>query len=265
MPAVWRGARSAVVAYAAARVVGAIPQPRSAGWRRLNYRGREVSLSTGRSAVAGLLAGVATSPAGLVAVTASAAAGAYDDLRAPEVETTSDKGMRGHYRALRDRRLSGGLIKVTVIGGGSVVSALLMPGERSIRATATRAAVIASTANLVNLFDLRPGRAAKVAVALALTGLASSDPLSASASGATVATVLATIREDLDETGMLGDLGANALGAAVGLRLAAAPGRLPLIALATTAALTLASERISFSEVIESSRALRWLDRLGRR
>ena len=64
---------------------------------------------------------------------------------------------------------------------------------------------------------------------------------------------------------MLGDAGANVLGAAVGAaatRRLSAPSRLTV--LAAVVALTLASERISFSAVIERTPALRALDRLGR-
>ena len=47
---------------------------------------------------------------------------------------------------------------------------------------------------------------------------------------------------------MLGDSGANAVGALLGLRLAAVPGRAPRAALlAGIVALTLASEKVSFT------------------
>ena len=65
---------------------------------------------------------------------------------------------------------------------------------------------------------------------------------------------------------MLGDSGANAAGALLGVAWAA---RLPrparLLALAGVTALTLASERVSFTAVIERTPALRALDQLGRR
>ncbi|ERH16934.1 hypothetical protein HMPREF0043_01595 [Actinobaculum sp. oral taxon 183 str. F0552] len=64
---------------------------------------------------------------------------------------------------------------------------------------------------------------------------------------------------------MLGDLGANALGAATGL--AAASVRCESArwaALAGIVALTLASERVSFSKVIEGNPVLARIDRLGR-
>jgi len=65
---------------------------------------------------------------------------------------------------------------------------------------------------------------------------------------------------------MLGDCGANSVGALLGLRLASIAGRGPRTALlAAVVALTLASEKVSFTRVIESTPVLRELDRLGRR
>src|SRR6185437_4318274 len=77
---------------------------------------------------------------------------------------------------------------------------------------------------------------------------------------------LALLSEDLGERAMLGDGGANALGAMLG---AAAAQTLPrsarLSLLATIAALTAASEKVSFTRVIAATPPLHWLDMLGRR
>ncbi len=64
---------------------------------------------------------------------------------------------------------------------------------------------------------------------------------------------------------MLGDAGANPLGAVLGVGLAASldePAR--LVAIVVLLALNLASEKWSFSKAIEASPPLRWLDGLGR-
>src|SRR5699024_11386554 len=70
--------------------------------------------------------------------------------------------------------------------------------------------------------------------------------------------------DDLAGATMLGDTGANALGAAIGTILAetADPARRRVI-LAVLAALTLASEKGSSTSVIESSRGLREIDAIG--
>ena len=65
---------------------------------------------------------------------------------------------------------------------------------------------------------------------------------------------------------MLGDGGANAIGAVLGLRLATVGGPgFRAGVLAVLAAATLASEKVSFTKVIESTPVLREVDALGRR
>ena len=77
---------------------------------------------------------------------------------------------------------------------------------------------------------------------------------------------LALLGEDLGERAMLGDAGANALGALLGVAAAAGLSRPARVALlAGIAGLTAAREKVSFTAVIERTPALRWLDMLGRR
>jgi hypothetical protein len=76
----------------------------------------------------------------------------------------------------------------------------------------------------------------------------------------------ALLKEDLGEEIMLGDAGANALGALLGVALCArtgAKGR--ATALAALAALTATSEKVSFTKVIEGTPGLREIDAFGRR
>jgi hypothetical protein len=78
--------------------------------------------------------------------------------------------------------------------------------------------------------------------------------------------VFATFRYDVGEQGMLGDAGANPMGAVAGLLIV---GGLPVWGLAAyfagVLALNLASERFSFSAAIDDNGVLRWLDGLGRK
>jgi UDP-N-acetylmuramyl pentapeptide phosphotransferase/UDP-N-acetylglucosamine-1-phosphate transferase len=125
------------------------------------------------------------------------------------------------------------------------------------------AGVIAGTANLVNLLDLRPGRAIKggavIGVPLALR------PGGGVAAGALGASA-ALLPHDLGEQIMLGDAGANALGALLGVALVQRSGTAGrLVAFAGLAALAATSERVSFTQVIYNTPWLRRLDELGRR
>jgi UDP-N-acetylmuramyl pentapeptide phosphotransferase/UDP-N-acetylglucosamine-1-phosphate transferase len=76
---------------------------------------------------------------------------------------------------------------------------------------------------------------------------------------------LALLSEDLGERAMLGDAGANALGAMLGAAASRLPRPVRIALLAGIAALTAASEKVSFTKVIERTPALRKLDMLGRR
>jgi UDP-N-acetylmuramyl pentapeptide phosphotransferase/UDP-N-acetylglucosamine-1-phosphate transferase len=256
-----------VVSAAAAAAARKLPEPALDGWTRQNYRDRPVSLSGGRSAAIGTLAGTLVSPAlrrpALIAGLSALLAGAYDDLFAHAVERQSDKGLGGHLRALRSGRVSGGVVKVALIGAGSVSAAWLLPAGPRSRwiGPLGNAVLIAGTANLVNLFDLRPGRAAKVTLMISCVGIAAGEPGPMAAVAGASAAVLP---DDLAERTMLGDLGANTLGAVLGVRLAG--GSLPtrIAAGVAIAGLTLASERVSFTRVIASTMPLRWLDELGR-
>jgi len=126
-------------------------------------------------------------------------------------------------------------------------------------------ALIAASANLVNLLDLRPGRALKAA-ALVAAPLAAGSSASAGLAAAALGASAAALPGDLTETDMLGDTGANALGALLGLAIVRrAPRPVRLAVLAGLVGLTAASERVSFTTVIESTPGLREIDRWGRR
>jgi UDP-N-acetylmuramyl pentapeptide phosphotransferase/UDP-N-acetylglucosamine-1-phosphate transferase len=240
-------------------------------WTRRNHAGLDVTLAEGPVAVVSLLAGLlvarllpggAGALPGAVAIAAagSGAVGAYDDLHG----SAQAKGFRGHLAALRSGTITSGTIKIAGVGV-SAAAASLMLGRRQAQGVGrlaevvTNTALIAATANLTNLCDLRPGRAAKVTMVLSagLAGVGAAPVLGAAAG---------CLPSDLREKSMLGDCGANALGAATGTVAAARlPPVLKLLALLAVGGLNVASERVSFSAVIDRTPALRWLDRLGRR
>jgi len=165
--------------------------------------------------------------------------GLYDDW----VGCSSAKGFRGHIGSLFRGILTTGGVKMLAIGFLALFTMILLYWNNEDTWTTIVIRIIAGTcvialnANLLNLFDLRPGRAGKVyalgfvicmvvvilsstvvldwpdVVALALVGLG---PL------------IAAWRYDIQEKGMLGDAGANSMGAFLGYLLATA---LPIVAL----------------------------------
>jgi UDP-N-acetylmuramyl pentapeptide phosphotransferase/UDP-N-acetylglucosamine-1-phosphate transferase len=264
------GAAVARAALAGAAVLTA--RPAGAPWRRMNYAGRPVTLLGGPALAASATAtAVLGAPAGTRAAAAvvgavSGLVGGYDDLAGARPEQARDKGLAGHLAALRAGRVSAGAVKVAGIGAAAAVAAVLTrrgSGAGALVDGVLTTGLVAGTANLVNLLDLRPGRAGKAGVLAAAAGLGGpAGGLVAGPLGATAAVLPA----DLGERVMLGDCGANAVGALLGLRLAALPGRASRAGLlAGVVTLTLASEKISFTKVIEATPGLRELDRLGRR
>jgi UDP-N-acetylmuramyl pentapeptide phosphotransferase/UDP-N-acetylglucosamine-1-phosphate transferase len=247
------------------------------GLDRTNFRGRPVTLAAGpalavaASATAALGAdGAPAAAAALVAGLGSGAVGLYDDVVGARPEQKSAKGFRGHLSALREGRVTSGLVKIGGVGTAALAaSALLDAGSSGARRGGGRvvdvllgAGVIAGTANLVNLLDLRPGRALKAGGAL---GAALAGGRSGGLVAGPVGAAAALLPDDLGEDVMLGDAGANALGALLGVALVAGAGRGRRIALlAGLAGLTAASEKVSFTKVIEGTPVLRELDALGR-
>jgi UDP-N-acetylmuramyl pentapeptide phosphotransferase/UDP-N-acetylglucosamine-1-phosphate transferase len=263
------GAAAARLALAGAAALTA--RPEGALWRRMNYAGRPVTLLGGPALAASATAtAVLGAPAGTKAAAAvvgavSGLVGGYDDLAGARPEQAGDKGLAGHLRALRAGRVSAGAVKVAGIGAAAAAAALLTRRDRGARAVVDgilTTGLVAGTANLVNLLDLRPGRAGKAAVLAAVATLGG--PAGGMVAGPLGAT-LGVLPEDLGERVMLGDCGANAVGALLGLRLASLPGRGARAGLlAGVVGLTLASEKVSFTKVIEATPGLRELDRFGR-
>ncbi|MCZ7438285.1 hypothetical protein O7598_17880 [Micromonospora sp. WMMC241] len=258
--------------------------PAAPALERTNYRGRTVTLAAGPAlavgaATAGAL-GAGSAPAGAAALLAGVGAGAvglYDDVVGARPEQKAAKGFAGHLAALRAGRVTAGLVKVAGVGAAGLGAAALLAADARVAAHPRRqragtfargldvllgAGVVAGTANLVNLLDLRPGRALKSGMLLGAP--LSGGPYGGIAAGA-VGAAAGLVSDDLNERVMLGDSGANALGALLGVSLAARTGPLGRAgALAVLVALTAASEKISFTQVIARTPGLRHLDELGR-
>ena len=293
------GAASAAAARAAYRALRQYPPAGQQTWTRTNHRGELVTLLEGPAVAVGAIAAevIGAAVAGRLSGRPGAAATAESQLQISSERTFGShaslamavagggalgfgvlddlagsgkrRGLKGHLGALAHGEVTTGSVKLAGLAATGLAGGLLLGGRRSD--VLVNAGLIAGGANLLNLFDLRPGRAVKVAAlsaGLIAAGGAGGPDRSAglAAVAAPLGAGLALLPEDLAERAMLGDAGANALGAMLG---AAAAGSLPRPArvglLAGIAALTVASEKVSFTKVIERTPALRKLDMLGRR
>jgi hypothetical protein len=199
-----------------------------------NYRGLRLPLVGALVALGG-----GKAPARVRAgVAAIALLGLADDLwSGPE------RGFRAH--------LSKG--STTGVAKAVGIPLVALAATRSLR----NATLVALAANALNQLDTRPGRALKAFLAVA--ALVRGD----ATSYLPIAVLLAPY--DLREMTMLGDAGANALGAVLGF---GSVGRLTargqLFAIAALAGLTAAGEARSLGDLIERTPVLSRLDLLGR-
>ena len=198
----------------------------------------------------------------LFAVFAFGLLGFVDDM----LGDGSSRGFRGHLAALRDGRITTGFLKL--FGGAGVAVVLVAtPGFATGRRLLVDAVLIALSANLGNLLDRAPGRTIKAAavayVPLALVlGTGTVGIAIAPAMGA----AFGLLGADLDERLMLGDAGANVIGAVLGLGVVLGRGEATRItALVVLIVLNVAAEVVSFSTIIDRVGWLRALDHLGQR
>jgi hypothetical protein len=183
-----------------------------------------------RLPLVGWLVGVRRDPA----VTAVAAIGLADDLwSGPE------RGFRAHLGARRTT----GVLKLVGIPAVGLAATRSLSG----------ALLVSLSANALNQLDTKPGRALK-AYLVAATVVRAPRRLA-----------VCLLPYDLREMAMLGDGGANALGALLGLNSVSrltARGR--WIAIGALAGLTLLGEHRSLGRLIERTPGLKNLDALGR-
>ena len=183
-----------------------------------------------RLPLTGWLVGLRLDPA----IGAVAAIGLADDLW-----SGTERGFRAH---LGSRRTTG-VLKLLGIPLVGLFATRRLSG----------ALLVGLAANFLNQLDTRPGRALKAYLLVA--------PLA----GAPLGTAVMLAPYDLREMAMLGDSGANALGAMLGLSsVSKLTGRGRWAAIGALAGLTLLGETRSLGELIERTPVLRELDALGR-
>ena len=174
------------------------------------------------------------------------------------------RGFRGHLGELFGGRVTTGVLKLVVLGLGAVPFAVVVVD--GIFDAAIAAVLMAGSANLANLLDVRPGRALKfvgILFLLALPFVGSWAVLVAAL--AVVGGAIGLFPFDVRGRIMLGDAGAAVLGATLGYAvIVGGPGPSWWCFLAVILGCTALAEVSSISGVMERVWFLRRFDSWGR-
>ncbi len=194
--------------------------------------------------------------------------GFFDD----QLSVHEVKGFRGHFRMLfAEKKLTSGAFKAIF---GAIIAlvfsfgtAEFIKGNWPVWTFIINFLLVALTANTINIFDLRPGRAGKVyLLGFVLILLFSRDFESyISLFIPILAIMIYYLPFDLKGKVMLGDSGSNLLGASLGIMMAwmlSDAGK--IAALIILIGFQLIAERYSFTKIIQQFRVLRYFDELGR-
>lgn len=175
-----------------------------------------------------------------------------------------DLGFKGHFRALFKGRLTTGGLKA--LGGGLLAFFVALSLGGSWAEIILNTLVMALAANLMNLFDLRPGRAIKAYLLFLLMIILIAWGqvewmLVAPLTGA----VLFYGKDDLKAKVMMGDAGSNVLGMALGYFCAVSffwPAKIG--ALVFLIGIHLYTEKYSMTTAIDNNKLFKLLDDWGR-
>ncbi len=172
-------------------------------------------------------------------------------------------GLKGHFKSLFKGKLTTGGFKA--LFGGFVGLVISVSISKNITDIIVNTLIIALSTNLMNLLDLRPGRAIKVylvimiSIFVTLTGYIKVLPL------LLLPNVVAYFGFDLKAKAMMGDTGSNVLGISIGILMALGYTLNVRIAwLVFLILIHLLTEKFSLTKIIEKNKVLNFIDKLGR-
>lgn len=196
----------------------------------------------------------------LFAISLMGLIGLLDDLRGD----IGIKGFRGHIKAFLKGKLTSGGLKA---GMGFLISLFVAIFiSNNFLEIIINTLSIALFTNLINLFDLRPGRASKTFILLSLLMLFTGQNqgygfLLFSFYGI----LFVYLPIDLKAQAMMGDIGSNVLGLTLGIYCGVSQGIVgQVLYLIALVLIHFLAEKISFSQVIAGNKFLSFIDQLGR-
>ncbi len=196
----------------------------------------------------------------LVGIMTIAVVGLIDDLAG----SRSTLGFKGHIKSLLKGKLTTGGLKAVVGGLVSLFIGSLFSSH--VFEIIVNALIIALSTNLINLLDLRPGRAIKgfllIALSFVFVGLSNEVRIILISF---IAYTIAYLPQDIRAKSMMGDVGSNALGIILGIVVVVSYTIITrYIVLGILILIHIFTERYSLTEIIERNPILNYIDELGR-
>ncbi len=188
-----------------------------------------------------------------------AALGLFDDAY-----SGPSRGWRGHGAAVRRGEFPSGLLKA--LGTLGLAASVVASATVDVGPYLLSVLILVLATNLFNIVDLRPGRASKLLLLVTIGCAIAVGTDLIEAYGTYLGAIIVVAVYDLRERGMLGDTGANLLGAVAGLMLVTtieSTFGLALCALVLLA-VTAYGEFRSISAFVERTPGFRHLDSIGR-
>ena len=172
-------------------------------------------------------------------------------------------GLKGHFKALIHGKLTTGGFKALL--GGFVGLLICVSFDRTIPGIIVGTLVIALSTNLMNLLDLRPGRAIKVYLFISLILFIFGSIFEREMMALILPAVLAYFYYDLKAKAMMGDAGSNVLGISIGIFIVTSYSlNVQIFWLILLIVIHVVAEKFSITKLIEKNYILNFIDKLGR-
>ncbi|MTI68312.1 MAG: phospho-N-acetylmuramoyl-pentapeptide-transferase [Firmicutes bacterium] len=174
------------------------------------------------------------------------------------------KGFKGHIKALIVGKLTTGGLKAISGLVCSIIYSIVI--SDNIYNLIINIIIISLFTNLINLLDLRPGRAIKAFIIIGVLLLFTSLKLEYNfLLFSAIGIILVVFPLDLKGKVMIGDIGSNSLGMTLGIYCVTTQSiNYKIIILIILISLHIFSEYYSFSKVISKIKVLNFIDTLGR-
>ena len=186
-------------------------------------------------------------------------AGILDDI----IGNRDVSGLKGHFKSLLNGKLTTGGFKA--LFGGFIGLVISIAISKNIYDIVINTLIIALSTNLMNLLDLRPGRAIKGYLLISIVLLFTLGEYTRNLLLLIFPNVIAYFNQDLKAKAMMGDTGSNVLGISIGILFVMGyPLKVRLICLAFLIFIHILTEKYSLTKIIENNKFLNFIDKLGR-